>query len=174
MLPIPDAGHDWHDFDLAAATAAATLVGLLFVAVTLNGERILGDDRPHLRAIAEQAFQNYMMVLVTSLLLLLPRQSMGAQGIELLTAGIAACIWALYRVRGVWRVSDAQFDRVRTWRRLLPSLAGASILAYSGWDLRRGDEDGMLLFAAAAVLLIAAATATSWDLLVRIASSRRA
>jgi len=45
--------NEWHDFYLLTGTAAATLLGLLFVAVTLNAEVILSGARPHIKKIAE-------------------------------------------------------------------------------------------------------------------------
>jgi len=45
----------WHDFYVTMGTAAASLIGLLFVALSLNLDSVAGDPRDDLRAFAEQA-----------------------------------------------------------------------------------------------------------------------
>jgi hypothetical protein len=62
----------WLGFYAVTAGAAATLMGLLFVVVSINGAAILGGGHHHSRRLAEQAFQNYVAVLVVSLLALFP------------------------------------------------------------------------------------------------------
>jgi len=67
--------HEWHDFYVVAGGAAAALLGLLFVALTLNADLILTGNRTHLKRIAEQAFQNYTVVLISALLFAMPHRS---------------------------------------------------------------------------------------------------
>src|ERR1700690_2049641 len=63
---------DWHDFFLATAGGAAGLLGLLFVAVSLNIDDIAHAARLRLRVLAEQAFSNFLFALVVALFLLVP------------------------------------------------------------------------------------------------------
>jgi hypothetical protein len=67
--------HEWHDFYVVAGGAAAALLGLLFVALTPNADLILTGNRTHLKRIAEQAFQNYAVVLISALLFAMPHRS---------------------------------------------------------------------------------------------------
>ncbi len=76
----------WHDFYEMIGGAAATLLGLLFVSVSLNAEIILGPAHRHSKRLAEQAFQNYLCVLLVSLLVAFP-------GISMLSLG-NAMFWA--------------------------------------------------------------------------------
>jgi hypothetical protein len=57
----------WFGFYAVAGGAAATLMGLLFVAVSINAAAILNEARGHLQRLAEQAFQNCATVLLVSL-----------------------------------------------------------------------------------------------------------
>jgi hypothetical protein len=165
--------HEWHDFYLLAGTAAATLLGLLFVAVTLNADLILAGKRQHIKRVAEQAFQNYIVVLLAALLFVLPGQSRRTLAEALLAEGVFMGLWAAYRLARVFRVSDESFSTARTWRRLLPSLLGYIFMILAGWRMRQSFEDDTLrLFASAAILLLISATGTSWDLLVRVAEIR--
>jgi len=173
MIAVQAAIHPWHDFFIAAATAAATLLGLLSVAVTLNSDIILLGTRPHLKRIAEQAFQNYLVVVLAALLLLVPDQDWRSIALEMLLAGAIMAAYATFRTVSAWRVSDDDFTRTRTWKRLVPSLLGNLMLVYSGWKYRSAyDEQAMVLFGLSAIVLIVTATATSWDLLLRVAEIR--
>ena len=42
----------WHEFYLMAGTAAVTLMGLLFVAVSLHLDAVVRDDAAHVRGVA--------------------------------------------------------------------------------------------------------------------------
>jgi len=166
--------HEWHDFFIVAGTSAATLLGLLFVAVTLNADLILVGTRPQLKRVAEQAFQNYISVVLTALLFLFPRQTWAVLATEQLVLGVAMSALVVYRIIvSARRVIDSDFSRLRTLKRLLPSLLGNLILVYSGWSsINAYDESSVQMFALATVILVVAATAISWDLLLRVAEIR--
>jgi hypothetical protein len=78
---------DLHDFFGASVGAAAALVGLLFVAISLAPERIFGANAdPKRRANAERAFTALSNVFFVSLAALLPRSSLGAIAVIALLA----------------------------------------------------------------------------------------
>src|SRR5580698_10174066 len=78
-----DTMNAWHEFYDVVAGVAATLLGLLFVSVSLNAEAILGSGNKHSKRLAEQAFQNYLGVLVIALLVLIPGISEKDFGVSL-------------------------------------------------------------------------------------------
>ena len=58
---------DWHEFFTAVAGIAATLVGLLFVALGLN-PRIMADDGPTgLRVWSGETFHSFVVLLILGL-----------------------------------------------------------------------------------------------------------
>lgn len=78
---------EWSDLFVASAGAAAALAGLVFVAVSINLERILA-----LPGIPERALQTVLMlivVVVVSLAALIPGQDPVALGVELLLVTLA-------------------------------------------------------------------------------------
>src|SRR5438067_1197380 len=86
----------WHDFFLATAGGAAALLGLLFVAVSLNLDDIGHAARLDLRVLAEQAFQNFLFALVVALFLLVPTpfsSPASAEGMLVSVGGVG-----LYRI----------------------------------------------------------------------------
>lgn len=81
---------EWHDFFAAVAGVAATLVGLLFVALALN-PRIMADASPAgLRIWAAQTFHDFLTVLVVALIVLIPDAEAVGLGVPLLLLGFWA------------------------------------------------------------------------------------
>ena len=76
----------WHDFYFTAGGAAAALTGLLFVALTVNRERII--NHPFQRSRARQGVFALVTVLVVSLIALVPDQPRWGLGLELLVGGL--------------------------------------------------------------------------------------
>src|ERR1700722_9247600 len=66
----------WFDFYAVIGAAAATLTGLLFVAMSMNAPAALSRGPEGSRRLAEQAFENYLAVLMVSLLALFPDMSL--------------------------------------------------------------------------------------------------
>ena len=60
----------WSQFYAAIAAASAALLGLLFVVVSINAPAALGPEEAVSRRLTEQAFQNYLAVLMVALLAL--------------------------------------------------------------------------------------------------------
>lgn len=80
-------GADWANFALAVTAAAATLAGLLFVAMSINLQRILSF--PNLPARAAQTLILFATPLFTGVFVVVPGQPRTVLGSELLATGIA-------------------------------------------------------------------------------------
>jgi hypothetical protein len=78
---------EWHDLFIATAGASAALAGLVFVAVSINIERILKAEE--LPARAQMTLLLLLSVLLVSIIGLIPGQSRTALGAELLGEGLA-------------------------------------------------------------------------------------
>jgi len=89
---------------------------------------------------------------------------------------VAAIMFAFtgWRLTALSRISDDRIGLGRSLRRVAPAAMAFFCIAYGAFKLTDKAEDvGLTCVAFAAVLLIAAATATAWDLLIRVAASRR-
>lgn len=80
----------WHDLFAASAGAAATLGGLLFVAVSLNLEHVL--KTPTLPPLAARSLTGLLGLLLMSLLCLAPAQSAASLGADITVLGVAIMV----------------------------------------------------------------------------------
>src|SRR5439155_3144034 len=79
----------WHDFNVALVTAAAGLLGLLFVALSIHVRTLTARRNAELRSIARSIFLGYVVSLGIGFLALMP-QTLTALGGELLVLVLAA------------------------------------------------------------------------------------
>lgn len=162
----------WHEYYQLVGSTAATLLGLLFVSMSLNAETILGENHRNSRRLAEQAFQNYLAVLFVSLMVFFPHVS---------PSGFAqAVLW----ISGIWGgLTVVRFVQVifhppvgypewNTLRRYLPSIAGFALLIIAGVEMLVAKQDESTTCAIAVMMMLLSATILSWDLLVQIAAEK--
>ena len=156
---------EWSDFFVAAAGASAALLGLLFVAISINLERILKFEGLPGRAL--EAMMQLTCVLLVSLAGLVPGQSHVALGLELLliVAGIGAIV-----VRQPIVVADETGREPVSWKvsRWSVRLTGLLAIAIAGLSLVAESGGGLYWLAAGIALATIAAIAGAWVLLVEI------
>jgi hypothetical protein len=164
---------EWHDFLAAVAGVAATLVGLLFVALALN-PAVMADDGPAgLRTWAGQTFHNFLTVLAVALVVLIPDAGPLGLGLPVLILGV----WGVARI-----ITDAR--RVRSdpapeWHglpvltRFASPLAGYAIAVWVGTQILRGDADAVGWLVATVFFLMMSAASNCWDLLREIGDRHR-
>lgn len=158
----------WHEFYLMTGTAAVTLVGLLFVAISLHLETLLHDHRAHLLDLARQTLLAFVYVLLVSLMFLVPPSTPRILGLTLAGATVTVLALAVAgfvreqrsRVTGLSRASLAR-------RRLLQIAALVVALGVSVRMMGGHHEDAVLLIAPICILL-GNATGSAWDLLVQV------
>lgn len=165
----------WHDFYLLTGTAAVTLLGLLFVAMSLHLEIIVREDGRHLRALAGQAFTSYLFVLLLSLLLLAPEAHARPTGFSLGLLGVLRLAFlGGGNLRSLVTAEGHGLDRRLMQRRILPPLAASVLLVTVAVLLIRNPESTWVLAFMVAVtgLMLASATGSAWDLIVRVGEAR--
>jgi hypothetical protein len=156
---------DWGDFFLAEAGASAALAGLLFVAISINLDRILkGRGLP---GRAAEAIVLLVAVLVVSTLVLVPGQSRTALGTELLVAALLA--WLILVVIHLRAVRDrvGPSPGVLAGRIVLAQVALLSFLVAAVSLLLRAGG-GLYWMVPGVVVCLVVAVADAWVLLVEI------
>jgi modulator of FtsH protease len=153
---------EWTDLFVATAGAAAALAGLLFVAISINLERIIGEA-----GLPERALEAVLLligVLVVAIVCLIPGQSQGVLGVELfLVTGVLA--FAILRpIRGMPK------DAPRGWiiSRWALRLTGTVPLLIGAISVMIGDGGGLYWVVAGIVFATLAGVANAWVLLIEI------
>jgi hypothetical protein len=87
LRPFIEVLHDWQAFYITFATACATMVSLLFAAVSLNRDTLSREDSVKQRWVARQTFYQFFMLFLLALLLLAPHRTSTSVGLTLLAFG---------------------------------------------------------------------------------------
>jgi modulator of FtsH protease len=156
---------DWGGFGTTAATAAATLTGLLFIAVSINLKQILTER--NLPGRAAQTLVFFAVPLIFALLLVVPDQARAALGGELIATGVVA--WATGLVIDHRAGRSAEEPRwSRSLTRLVPMAVGNICLIVAGVSLAAQAGGGLYWLVPATVAMIFAGLVNTWVLLVEI------
>ncbi len=159
----------WSQFYAAMAGASAALLGLLFVVVSINAPAALGSDEAVSQRLTEQAFQNYLAVLMVSLLALFADISATVFSWVTLAATASWSVWVVVRfVQVIIAHGERRFWLVGV-RRHLSSLIGFGILLFAALRMAMNWGDEYNWLAASTLVLMFSATTVSWELLTRIA-----
>ena len=133
---------DWSNFGQVVGASSGALVGLLFVAVSFNRDRIAHNRS--LRASASQTLVLFMLPLVASIVLLTPRQPHWVLGIELIALAVVGGLSLTIVGRGKKTSSTEELSRLaqlldhssaNLLTTLLILVAGVTFLAGHGGSL---------------------------------------
>jgi hypothetical protein len=155
----------WEAFFTAQLAAAATLAGLLFVGLSLNLAKILGN--PSLAGRALSGFYLLLANLIVASLMLVPEQPPTAIGLEILLVGLA--LWGMISRLDVTAIrrSTAEYRRYFVRHFLMFQVAVIPYLV-SGLLILAGANGGLYWLAAAMVISLFVASTEAWVLLVEI------
>jgi hypothetical protein len=163
----------WFQFYSVIGGAAAALLGLLFVAVSINANAVLNQVHGDSRRLAEQAFQNYITVLSVSLVALFPSLTLSEFSFLTLGLTVISGIWALVRL--YWALVQRNHDgsrRLSLGRQVL-SLIGFGMLIFAALHMALHRGSSLNLLAGSTIVLLVAATKASWELLIRVAGEKQ-
>jgi hypothetical protein len=159
----------WHDFYILAGTASATLVGLLFVGLSLHLRVVIAS--PEVRSLARVTLANFGAVLFVALFMVIPEDRSTA-AIELIASGVASLLIAAPSLLGAFQRQGRTLRMQRRDRSRLILRFGLSAASYlavmvAGAMLFSSDSAFTWLVVAIVVLLIISLRNT-WDLLVTV------
>ncbi len=163
----------WSSFYGVIGTAAATLMGLLFVAVSMNAVIALSKGPQGSRRLTQQAFENYLAVLMVSLLALYPDMSLMMFGRVILLVTATWTGWVVVRLYQAASEPSDHETRLMATRRHVSTLIGFGLLVYSAGRMALNGKDMRDTLAAANMVLLFSATEKAWGLLNRIANAKQ-
>jgi branched-subunit amino acid transport protein AzlD len=165
---------EWRDYFIFTGSIGATLLGLLFVSMSLNAETILSASHRHLRELAGQTYQSFILVVLVSLFFLFPGLNRAWNYALFGILGAYGICWVAYRLFIVLKMRNPEHQWVRAVRRMLPAAIACLLLIYAGFWASRSDAGSVLAaLGSASILLLLSAAAASWDLLVKVAEYRQ-
>ncbi|HKC89798.1 MAG TPA: hypothetical protein VKE23_00545 [Candidatus Limnocylindria bacterium] len=157
----------WHDFNVALVTAAAGLLGLLFVALSIHIRTLNEKRNAELRSVARSIFLGYVVSLGFGFLALMP-QTLWAFGLELLALNVAASIPFAAAARSGLRATGVGFDRRVTVVQFIAgfglfgtAIAGSIVVA-------TGSASALFVVAATAIVALLWGVFNTWELIFRM------
>jgi uncharacterized membrane protein len=171
----------WDNFAVISGSAAGALTGLLFVAVSLNRDRIVGHEALH--GEAGQTLVLFLLALLLSLVLVIPGVSVRTLGVVLVAIALVSgmILWLIGRPgrditgrrdpgreRGMVRAepAGAEDGLARLVDAVSPNLLTAVLITVAGCVQLAGD-DGLYWLAAAIVLSLISGVVNAWLFLTR-------
>lgn len=169
-----DALADWAPFYALTGAAAATLLGLLFVAASLRLAIFRNPATADVSYFATFIFANMIGAMVVPGLALIPHESPTSLVIPLVVLGVTGLIMLITLVRLTYRLNPRQAEPtpgVSPWtlagRVLLAAmLAPVICLLISGWLIAVGQKAAFMTLAFTEGLLLLLPTSSAWLLVI--------
>jgi len=177
--PFMDAIATWQNFYMLTGSAAATLMGLIFVSVSLHIDIISETEKyGDIRALAIQTFINFLLILSFAFIFMVPSDTPFGIGIPLLILGFlgivrTARLWRKFGMRASSKGQVFTVNQIR-WSLLIPHTICFITLIIVAADVLQGNTrflDWMVLII---IWLLISATRIAWDLMLRVGELKRA
>lgn len=151
---------------MAQCGASAGLIGLLFVALSINMERII--DTPYLVNRVAEALLIFSSPLTFSIFGLVPHQSVLAFGVELLATGIV--IWLIITLAECRHVGNRPQEATAraVFLSIMQMQASAIAPIVGGVLIATGHESGLYWLIPATLLAYASGIFNAWVITVEI------
>jgi hypothetical protein len=147
-----------------SGTAAATLLALLFVTMTLRADiRAQGRDSFRRRAV-DHSFASYVCVLLFSLYFLIPHEVWATLGLALLLTSLSPLAALLHSWRRHRHSPEMEWDD-RIWIYVVPACGYLSALGVSLGFLFHSDRE-IWWFVPIVAVLLTVPTRNAWELIL--------
>lgn len=159
----------WHDFNVSLVTAAAGLLGLLFVALSIHVRTLSAARNAELRSVARSIFLGYVVALGFGFLQLMP-QSLQAVGIELLVLILLSLIPFSAAARSGFSATGVGYDRRVTMAQFAIGLLTFVITIAASIAVLGGDARALFVLGAVAVSSLLWGVFNTYELIFRVQS----
>jgi hypothetical protein len=159
----------WHDFYSITGEGAASLIGLLFVGLSLHLRMVL--SHPDVRALARVTLSNFIFTLVLALFITIPDNNSADTGWELIGLGLISFVFIAPSLTAGVRSPERAMSLPRLLLRFGVSALAFLGLAASGVVLVAGNyQAGLGALEGVTVLVLVVSLRNTWDLLVSVAA----
>ncbi len=159
--------HDWQTFYFLVGGAAAGLVGLTFVAITLGSGLITKQDISGLRTFVNPTLIHFVYVLVTASVVVIPTITRMQLGIMLVLAGLISSGRALSALPFLWQQYKRHVVDMHDWVwYFLAPLASYLTYVGSGTGLLLRNDQALNGLAWASIVLLVAGIRNTWDMVL--------
>ena len=155
----------WHDFYIVAGTIAATLLGLLFVGLSLHLRVVITRDE--VRSLARVTLANLGLVLIIAMFMVIP-QGISSIRDELLFSGIVTLGLIAPSFLAARRSSTRTLSGRMMLRLSLSAAAYIAIVVSSSFYSAGSYRSALSALVGIVVALVVISLRNSWDLLVRV------
>jgi hypothetical protein len=157
----------WHDFNVALVTAAAGLLGLLFVALSIHIRALTAPRNAELRSVARSVFLGYVVALAIGFLALLP-QTLLAFGVELMVLILLMVLPFGAAARSGLRATGVGYDRRVTVVQFLLGFALFAIGVIGAIGVAVGELWALYVTAGVGIVSLIWGVFNTWELIFRI------
>jgi hypothetical protein len=157
----------WETFYLLAGTAAVTLIGLLFIAISINIELFQSTLATDLQHFAALTFNCFFYVFILAILFLIPGISPLGLGIPILTLGILAVLNTINQQRRGMRFHKNGIEINIAPRFNIP-ITGMVLMILLAIGIILQLELSLYGFIIVIILLLGSASQNAWTLLIEI------
>lgn len=158
---------DWQTFYFLVGGAAAGLVGLTFVAITVGSGTITKQNIAGLRTFVNPSLIHFIYVLVTSAVVVMPGITRMQLGILLMLAGLVSAGRAVSTVPFIWQQYRRHVVDMHDWAwYFLAPMASYLLYAGTGAALLRGSGRALTVLAWATIMLLVAGIRNTWDMVL--------
>ena len=162
------AAPSWHDFYLLCGGAAATLAGLMFVAVTFGAGLVNDENAATMRAFVDPPLFHFMHVITTACIFLMPSMTATVFGALLLAGAAARLVGLAWVYRYYRRAHEERGDmELSDWLIgiLLPGVAFALFIT-GGVGLVMGLGPSLTIVAGATLGILVIGMRSAWELML--------
>jgi hypothetical protein len=157
--------HVWRDFFIVAATAGASLIGAMFVVISIGVGFLTRERLPGTHAYITSTLVHLGAVVLASLWTMVPPVEWVSFGIVMIVGGAVAFLYVATMTMAVHRFSFDWTDYV--WYAIIP-LIGYAALVGAGVLSIVADIHAVEVLAAAVVLLLICGVRNAWDMILVI------
>jgi hypothetical protein len=153
-----------HEFFSTSAEVAGALIGLLFVAISVSPERILGPDASEIHSMrAAATLTAFTNALAVGLFGLVPGFHVGVTATVVAIVGIGFVVGAVIRLRPAWRAGRVHAGDYRFLFALLVVFV-IQLLAALGLDRNEHDGGDLQIICVLVIVCFLIGIGRAWEL----------